>query len=318
MKAKTIRADWLERDGRRLDCNPYMTGAMEASEALQALKARKEPLHSLTRGHNGGIYNGPQFRRNFVESREHGVPFLTSGNMLDADLSTLPLLRKRDADSAKLAYLRLARGTTLISCSGTIGRMVFVRPDMDGVWSSQDVLKVVPNESRIPPGYVYAFLSSKFGVPLVAGGTYGAIIQHIEPEHVAKLRFLLTGKVNGNDPEAIGASLYEIGLVPDFDLLVQPERAPARAFRNRQCVERITWSSRSERGRALDLGLAKPEFREKLGEFLANSGVEDPRLWTRAIVFDRSNWALAFNKWEFEDGGASPESVFIGDVIREQ
>ena len=133
-------------------------------------------------------------------------------------------------------------------------------------------------------------------------------------DRLAIVRFLLTGKVNGNDPEAIGASLYEIGLVPDFDLLAQPERAPARAFRNRQCVERITWSSRSERGRALDLGLAKPEFREKLGEFLANSGVEDPRLWTRTIVFDRSNWALAFNKWEFEDGGASPESVFIGDV----
>lgn len=131
---------------------------------------------------------------------------------------------------------------------------------------------------------------------------------------LAIVRFLLTGKVNGNDPEAIGAALYEIGLVPDFELLAQPERAPARAFRNRECVERITWSSRSERGRALDLGLAKPEFRKKLGDFLADSGVEDPRLWTRAIVIDRSNWALAFNKWEFEDGGASPDSIFIGDV----
>jgi type I restriction enzyme S subunit len=30
-------------------------------------------------------------------------------------------------------------------------------------------------------------LSSKFGVPLVVGGTYGAIIQHIEPEHIADL-----------------------------------------------------------------------------------------------------------------------------------
>ncbi len=65
--------------------------------------------------------------------------------------------------------------------------MTYVRPDMDGMWSSQDVLKVVPDESRIPPGYLYAFLSSKYGVPLVVSGTYGAIIQHIEPEHISSI-----------------------------------------------------------------------------------------------------------------------------------
>ena len=134
---------------------------------------------------------------------------------------------------------------------------------------------------------------------------------------LAIVRYLLTGRVNGNDPEAIGAALYEIGLVPDFELLAQPERAPGRAFRNRDCVARITWSSRSERGRALDLGLSNPAFRKQLGDFLASSGIEDPRLWTRAIVFDRANWPLAFNKWEFEDGGASPDSVFIGNVVVE-
>ncbi len=75
----------------------------------------------------------------------------------------------------------------MITCSGTIGRMTYVRPDMDGIWSSQDVLKVVPNPECIPPGYLYAFLSSRYGVPLVVSGTYGAIIQHIEPEHIADL-----------------------------------------------------------------------------------------------------------------------------------
>jgi type I restriction enzyme S subunit len=58
---------------------------------------------------------------------------------------------------------------------------------MDGMWSSQDVLKVVPDPNRILPGYLYALLSSKFGVPLVVGGTYGAVIPHIEPHHIASL-----------------------------------------------------------------------------------------------------------------------------------
>jgi type I restriction enzyme S subunit len=185
--ARIVRSSWLEEGGRRLDCNPYMSGALEARDALKALKARKDPLKSLTAGHAGGIYNGPMFVRNYVESSVYGVPFITSGNMLRSDLTVLPFLRKKDAQSQRLSYLRLRAGTSLISCSGTIGRMAYVRPDMVSMWSSQDVLKVVPDESKIPPGYLHAFLSSKYGVPLVVSGTYGAIIQHIEPEHIAEL-----------------------------------------------------------------------------------------------------------------------------------
>ena len=38
-----------------------------------------------------------------------------------------------------------------------------------------------------PQGIFNAFLSSRFGVPLVVSGTYGAIIQHIEPHHISDL-----------------------------------------------------------------------------------------------------------------------------------
>jgi type I restriction enzyme S subunit len=187
VKAKLVPSTWMERDGRRLDCGPYMSGALEAKVLLEGLKARKDRLASLTCGYRGGIYNGPQFKRNYVDSPEYGVPFLTGGDILKADLSNLPLLSRRDAESTKLRYLQIAAGMTLISCSGAIGRMSYVRPDMDGMWSSQDVMKVVSDPEKIPSGYLYAFLNSKFGVPLVVGGTYGAIIQHIEPEHIANL-----------------------------------------------------------------------------------------------------------------------------------
>ena len=156
-------------------------------DALKQLKVRKDALSTLTAGHAGGIYNGPMFRRNYVESPEYGVPFSSSASMLQADLTNLPLLRREDAESSRLPYLQLQAGMTLISCSGTIGRMTYVRPEMSGMWSSQDVMKVVPNTEKVAPGYLYAFLSSRFGVPLVVSGTYGAIIQHIEPEHIAAL-----------------------------------------------------------------------------------------------------------------------------------
>lgn len=187
LKWKAVRAAWLEEGGRRLDCNPYMSGALEARDALEQLKARKEALRTLTAGHAGGLYNGPVFARVWVDDPRYGVPFLSNSDMLNADLSTLPLLQRKYAQSKKLAHLELSPGTTLITCSGTIGRMTYVRPDMAGMWSSQHIMKVAPNPERIPPGYLYAFLSSRYGVPLVVSGTYGAIIQHIEPEHIADL-----------------------------------------------------------------------------------------------------------------------------------
>lgn len=187
MKVKEIPFSWIPRWGYRLDVEPFVGGAVETRVYLEKALCPKQPLHELTTGHNGGIYNGPMFRRNYVESRKHGVPFLTSGSMLRADLTDVGLLRRKDAESARLSYLRLTRGTTLISCSGSIGRTVYTRPDMEGMWASQDIMKVVPGPRKIPSGYLFAFLSSKFGVPMVTSGTYGAIIQHIEPEHIADL-----------------------------------------------------------------------------------------------------------------------------------
>ena len=48
-------------------------------------------------------------------------------------------------------------------------------------------MRVVPDPNKIRPGYLYSYLSSKFGIPQVIEGTYGAIIQHLEPSHIASL-----------------------------------------------------------------------------------------------------------------------------------
>lgn len=133
-------------------------------------------------------------------------------------------------------------------------------------------------------------------------------------DDAAVTRYLLTCQVNDFAPDAMGAALFELALVPDFELFQQAERAPARVARNRLCVEQITWSTKTERVRALELGLLDPLFCKQLGEFFSRVGVANPREWTQLIVRDRVNWPLAFNKWLFEDGGVNPDAIFIGDV----
>lgn len=133
-------------------------------------------------------------------------------------------------------------------------------------------------------------------------------------DDAAVARYLLTCQVNEFDPDAMGAALFELALVPDFELFQQPERAPARVARNRECVQRVTWSTKTERVRALELGLLDPLFCKQLGEFFSRIGVSSPKEWTQAIVRDRMNWPIAFNKWLFEDGGINPDAIYIGDV----
>jgi hypothetical protein len=180
-----VKASWMEDNGRRLDCNPYLSGAFEARVILEKLKARKEPLQSLTLDGMNGLINAGRISRNWVNDPKHGLPFLSSTDILQADLSNVSLIAKK---AARLnPKLIIHEGYTLITRSGSIGRMAYCRADMDGMACTEDVLRVVPDPDRILPGYLYAYLSSRFGVPLVVSGTYGAIIQHIEPHHIADL-----------------------------------------------------------------------------------------------------------------------------------
>lgn len=182
-KVKTIRSSWWEGYGYRLDCQPYLAGALETKIILEGLALRKDRLGSLTQGPNGGIFHAGREKRLWVDSPEFGVPFLGSTDILAADLSCLPLISKKQVEANPL--LLIQKGYSLITRSGTIGRIAYARPEMDGLACSEHVLRVCSDPEKIPPGYLYAFLSSKFGIPLVVSGTYGSIIQEIEPEHLA-------------------------------------------------------------------------------------------------------------------------------------
>jgi len=177
-----VRLSWLIEQGFRLDAEPFVSGAIERRKLVEQLPGW-EPLSKLVRP--GGIFHAGRVRRRWVTDPRHGVPFLSSTDILQADLARLGLVSRRSV--AENPKLLIREGWTLITRSGSIGRMAYARRSMDGLACTEDVLRVVPAEGGVPSGYLYAFLSSRFGVPMVTGGTYGAIVQHIEPQHIADL-----------------------------------------------------------------------------------------------------------------------------------
>lgn len=185
MKIKNVPSRWIYGEGLRLDSGPYMSGSIEAKKKLEELSVHKDFLQDVTEEELNGIYHAGRVKRVWVDSPQQGYPFLSSRDILQSDLSRLRFISSIAVDDNP--KLIIHKGYTLITRSGTVGRMAYARADMDGMACTEDVLRVVPDEKKILSGYLYAYLSSRFGVPLVTSGTYGAIIQHIEPHHIAEL-----------------------------------------------------------------------------------------------------------------------------------
>jgi hypothetical protein len=115
--------------------------------------------------------------------------------------------------------------------------------------------------------------------------------------NVAQVRYLLCAQANGNDGEAYGGALPELGLVPDFKLFDDPTTAYGRIRKNLECVRRLTEGGTSTRARVIELDLVNKGLRRRLAEYLVDAGAEDPSAWTRDIVLNRKNWDLSFDKW---------------------
>ena len=154
-------------------------------------------------------------------------------------------------------------------------------------------------------------------VPATLQGYVRDVLQFLGDQHwrwggaVAQVRYLLCALANGNDGEAFGGALYELGLVPDFKLFDDPTTSYGRIRKNLDCVRRLTDSDQSIRSRVLQLDLVNKGLRRRLAEYLVEVGVEDPVTWTREVVLNKTNWDLSFDKWEFASEIAPDKIAFL-------
>ncbi len=87
MKAFIGKSTWLEEEeGHRLDASTYASGGYEVRENIQH-GVHWERLDKLA-----NIFYGARFARNYVRDPERGVPFLSSSDMLLADIRGVPFL----------------------------------------------------------------------------------------------------------------------------------------------------------------------------------------------------------------------------------
>lgn len=118
-------------------------------------------------------------------------------------------------------------------------------------------------------------------------------------DDVARVRYLLTALENGIDGETLGASLYELTLIPDFKLFAEPGMVNGKIRRNLNSVRCLMMSHQSVRGRIADLGLSDKSLESRLFAFFEKYDVQEPEAWTPPIATDKNWWSISFDKWTF-------------------
>ena len=65
------------------------------------------------------------------------------------------------------------------TCSGTIGNVIFTNSTFEGRIATHDLIRVVPDDSKMLKGVVYAYLSSKYGYCQLTQSKFGGVVKHI-------------------------------------------------------------------------------------------------------------------------------------------
>jgi type I restriction enzyme S subunit len=183
----------------RLDAHFYNPNAQLAIDNIKMCRSEIKSIGDVARV----IFTGGRFKRNYVESM-HGVPFLSGKNTVQirpTDLKHLSNVQMTD-----LQELLLQRGCTLITRSGTIGRTCFVWKNYEDYAGSEHILRVIPNEGDIDPGYMYAFVSSQYGYEQILRYRHGSVIDEVTDKQI---ECILIPRPSRREQTAIGDKVRE-------------------------------------------------------------------------------------------------------------
>ena len=195
-------SDVIDR-GKRLEASVF---DVEAKQARELVLKGKNPVAFLG-GDNGltSSYTGARFKRIWLK-KSH-LPIYQPSSIVDTKPTPDGYIsRLTQVDVNKL---RVKKGQILMTCSGTIGKVSLVSDTLDNCIFSHDLLRInCNNDTDI--GYIYTYLKSRVGNKILLTNSYGAVITHIEPEHLASVPI-------PNAPEAIKKKIHDL-IIHSYEL----------------------------------------------------------------------------------------------------
>ena len=176
IKWTSVNVQEVIDSGYRLTASMYSNDGRRARKDLIE-KCRWDTVYLCGANGLATAYYRTRFKRIYVDKQAFPIYQPTQIN----ELYPKPSAYISHATQTDIDALRVKKGQVLLTCSGTIGNCTYVRNTLDNLIFSHDVIRIEPKEYN---GFIYAFLKSKTGFSIVNTNNYGAVIEHIEPEHL--------------------------------------------------------------------------------------------------------------------------------------
>lgn len=126
-----------------------------------------------------------RFKRVYVEEG-YGRVFIGGKQLYELDPSNKKYLSLVHHGGRFANQLELHENMTLITCSGTIGKVTLVGKQWENWTANQHIIRIVPTSNDIA-GYISVFLSSDYGYELIKRFTYGSVVDEIDDNHVSRI-----------------------------------------------------------------------------------------------------------------------------------
>lgn len=165
--------------GKRIDATTFDMELKHARTLLDNLNIECLP----TIGDKGfcTAYRPGICKRIFVKKSKNSIGMLTPSQITDIHPNAEKFLSTNMNEYISNWYVK--SGEILLTCSGTIGNLAYVSKTLHKRCISQNLIRIVPKNTT-DAGYIYTFLKSKIGQLFLTRNNYGAVIQHIDPEHL--------------------------------------------------------------------------------------------------------------------------------------
>jgi type I restriction enzyme M protein len=138
------------------------------------------PLESLVKN----IFYPTRFRRDYVDFFDGAIPFFGGADINQLITETGKWLSPLHP---KIEELKVKKHWIIITRSGSTGIVSIVPDSWNGFAMSEHIIRIVPDENKMSPFYLLAFLRSKYCQEIIAKGVFGSVIDEIDPNSLAKI-----------------------------------------------------------------------------------------------------------------------------------
>lgn len=176
MIVSKVNTKLIYKHNNRFEGKHYLNNSSYLSLQLEKNEKQCCALSSLAE-----VFNPPVFKRQFCKNTPRAVPYFQSSDVQAASERSTVYIYKGQAQSLNLL---VKENDILVTGFGTIGNTRLVSKFQDGACYANNVCRIRTTEHT---GFIYAFISGKYGKAQLNTNASGSVVRYIESPGIKKI-----------------------------------------------------------------------------------------------------------------------------------